>query len=376
MVLAEHLRGGTEVGVDLDADLLEGGLGDLELELTGLVAGGGGPVEGQPLAVALEDAVTAAHTAVVLQYRYGPVGVVVPLAEVILVVGGSYHPDRVLQHHRVGLQRPDDRLHDRLPVDAQDDGLAHEGLGQQRVAVVEVEVLPDRAGAHLGGDAGDAIHLLQQVELGLRVERVDLPAAQRRHLGLRLLDEGDHDLLDVAAGLVLPPVVGVAHDRDVLVLGPRLEHERTGAQRDLLVPDGVEVRPLQLVLGVDRLDPHVLPRGVDLAVTEAHRLGVDGLGRHDLVEPLPRQDVPVGVHDRLPGEDEVVGGHRRSICPGGIGMDVEGDEEDRLCASLRRRSRSNRGGRRRRRGGGGLLRLFVAAGGDDEGEDRHHHQPL
>ncbi len=376
VLVGEHLRSRPEVGGHFDADLLERGLGDLELQLTSLVAGRGGPLERGPHAVALVDAVAALDAAVVHQQRFGRHGVVVPLAEVIHVVGGAGHPDHVLQYLCLGPQRPDDGLDDRLAVDAHCDGLSHPRVGEQRIVVVEVEVLPHRTGAHLGGDARNGVHLLQQVELGLRVEHVDLPAAQRRHLGLRLLDERDHDLLHIAAGFVLIPVDVVPHQRDVLVLGPRLEHERTGPQRDLLVPDLVEVLPLQLVLGEDRLGPLILPGGVDLAVPEAHRLVVDGLGRDDLVEPLTRRDVEVGVHDRLPREDEVVGGHRHPIGPRGIGMNVEGDEEDRFLTGLRRRGRGSRSRRRRRRSGGGLLRFLVAARGDDEGEGRENHQPL
>jgi hypothetical protein len=67
-------------------------------------------------------------------------------------------------------------------------------------------------------------------------EHVDLPTAQGLHLGLRVLDERDDDLLNVThRGSVdegIPPVVLVANQLDVLILCPRIEDERARTHRD------------------------------------------------------------------------------------------------------------------------------------------------
>jgi hypothetical protein len=163
----------------------------------------------------------------------------------------------LLQYRQAGLQRAEQLVDHRLPVERVGDRLAEPALPQERVAVagapVHVDVLQRGTGIRHGLEAGLAAEL-RQLQLRLRVDQVHLTAADRLDLGVGIGDEPERDAVE---GRPLPEVGRVAHHHDALATRVAVELERAVRHRlprlrvvVVVVPDLVEVGAHQRMLRV------------------------------------------------------------------------------------------------------------------------------
>ena len=216
------------------------------------------------------------------------------------------------------------------------DGLADVRVGQVLVLEVEVEMLERQPDVELGGDVGQGLDLLHQVELGLGVDQVDLAVLEGRRLGGRLGQEPEHDRVEVRLG---PEVLVVALQGEALALLPG--GDGVGAvDRDLLralVQPGVPpAGHLGHVPGRQQAVEQRLPVAEGLGEHDRHGLAVVGAGDAlDLVVAGGRGHVvvldrPVEV---LPQVLEVVGAHRGAVRPDRLLLDLV-DDRLRVLAGL------------------------------------------
>ena len=148
----------------------------------------------------------------------------------------------------------------------------------------------------------------QQVDAEGRVDRVDLAAAHRLNLGVRVGDDLEVDLLQ-ARLLAVPEGVGL--QRRALALGVVREHERAVrdglavAAADAVRPDLVEVLARERRRRIDTAEQE-LPRRIRLLPLERDLLlalvGVAG----DLVVAVAADEVVLRIDDLLPRVDEVL----------------------------------------------------------------------
>ncbi|MBP1643049.1 MAG: hypothetical protein H6Q03_1718 [Acidobacteria bacterium] len=287
------------------------------------VRGVGGELEGERLAVALQEAV--------------PVGVAEAapgenLPRALRIVGPGRelgiarpHPGR----HRPGgdarVALPE-RVDQRLAVDPEgqrepDLGIVEGRPPQVPGDVVELARIGDRqAEARRGLDAGG-------VARRQAVEEVDLAREQALDQRGRVRDDPEDD--PVEPGARRPGALRVGLEHDLLAGVPRRQPERSAGHQALAKP-GLRAAPAlegQRRPGMLRQDAavvgvHDLVR-IGVTETETDRPRVDDL---DVLDRLLRLRVGPGDLGRAlgaPGESYVLRGHRRAVAPARVGAQME-----------------------------------------------------
>ena len=232
-----------------------------------------------------------------------------------------------------------------LLVDLGDDGLPVDRIGkrlpeprrpQERHAalelLVEVQVLEGRSGVRLDLQAGLALEV-NELELRLRVDRVDLAAANRLDLRVRVRPEDEDDLAQIR--LVRTPPLRVRSERHRLAL--RVVRHGEGAVADRLArlrvvrvvqPDVVEIGlPVESVRRIERVHEEGLPGSERLAEDDVEALAVLARGRDrlDRVVAAAACDVVLRVDLLLPDVLEVLVGDRDAVAPDRLLLDLHGD---------------------------------------------------
>ena len=227
-------------------------------------------------------------------------------------------------------------LHDVVAVDSQGESLAHQGIVEGLLGVVEAGVV---AAQIVAGDHGAVSQQRGHLIRGRILHVVQVAVLERGELGVGIVHQLEGQLLQGDARGVI--VVLVGHHDDLGVVGPGGHLERAVGHigAGILGPGGValhdvltqrhavgeraDVQEVRAVVGQSDL------KGVLVGSGDAQLL-LGQLAGDDLVGVLYHGDNGVvgrgggGIHQAAPGVHEVVGGHGLAVRPLGILTHLEG----------------------------------------------------